>query len=65
MIIKTDQGMCIKVESLVAPSGYVWGWRWNKHEGRWFSQCMLHKARLYIEVKESELPVIKPIDIAK
>lgn len=72
-LIKTDDGALIKpedgyeVKQTVTRSGavnWIWGWRWNRNEGRWGKQCCQHLFRGYewIEVEESELPTVKRID---
>ncbi len=65
-LIKTNKGDIIKLDGSIkgiTNHRSCWGWRWNKNEGRFGTQCVLFTFASYKQVGESELTVTKPIDV--
>lgn len=69
-LIKPEDGFkikttCVNTYGEIKTINWIWGWRWNKNEGRWGIQCIQNLFRGYewINMDESELPTVKPIDV--
>ncbi len=65
-LIKTNKGDIVKVDGSITGIANLhacWGWRWNKNAGRFGTQCIQFIFNSYCPVDESELTVIKPLDV--